>query len=391
MTEIFEWLAWGTGVVLSLAALPGSVLMFSLTLAALISRPRRAVSHAKSFRLCALVPAHDEELLIARCVKSLLASGGPEFKVYVVADNCGDSTASGAAEAGACVLVRTDPLRRGKGHALNYGFTRILAAGADGVLVIDADSVVSSNLVGAARDGLAAGADAVQCRYRVIGRRSNLRSRLMDLAFLGFNVLRPLGRDRLGLSAGVLGNGFAVSRSTLESTPYTADSIVEDLEYHIHLVRTGHRVRFVNEATVYGEIPGDGVTASSQRARWEGGRLRMLVQWVPRLARDVSRGQARCLEPLVELLALPLAYHTLLLTILIVIAPHFIWWLTVVQVGILMLYVVTAACKGEDFPTNLGTLAIVPFYVLWKLTLLLRIVRSSRPDTNWTRTGRQSS
>jgi cellulose synthase/poly-beta-1,6-N-acetylglucosamine synthase-like glycosyltransferase len=390
MMEALFIVALGAGVGLSLATLPATLLLFSLTIAALMPTRKRVRSQAEGLRLCALVPAHNEELLIARCIRSLMRSGGEGFRVYVVADNCSDATAAVASASGARVLVRTDALHWGKGHALNYGFETALAEGAEAVLVVDADSIVSANLAETVREYLAAGADAVQCRYRVLSRQINVRSRLMDLAFLGFNVLRPLGRDRLGLSAGILGNGFALTAGLLRSIPYRADSIVEDLEYHLQLVQAGFRVRFANEATVYGEMPTSGGAVASQRSRWEGGRLRMAREWVPRLAASVWNGRSNCLEILVELMALPLAYQAFLLMLVLFVAPGLFKWWALAQIGVIVVHVVASASLGEDFPRNLWTLAAAPFYVAWKLALIPGIVRASRPGTHWIRTGRQN-
>jgi cellulose synthase/poly-beta-1,6-N-acetylglucosamine synthase-like glycosyltransferase len=324
-------------------------------------------------------------------VRSLLASdGAEESAVYVVADNCTDNTALVAAGSGAHVLVRTDPVDKGKGYALQLGFRYAVENGADGVLVVDADSVVSKNLVPIVRRYLEAGEEAVQCRYRVMSPDRSIRNRLMDLALLGFNVLRPLGRDRLGLSAGILGNGFALSARALRTVPYRAESIVEDLEYHIHLLRAGCRVRFANDATVYGEMPGGGEAAANQRSRWEGGRLRMLLEWAPRLTSDVASGRMNSLEALLELLTLPLAFQASLLTLLILVAPMFLKQLALGQMTVIGLYVIASASLGEGFPGNMASLAAAPFYVMWKLALLPRIVRDSRPATHWVRTDRRN-
>src|SRR5436309_13888137 len=69
---------------------------------------RRPVRTAE--RVDVLVPAHDEEASIARCVESLRAQTFPSerYEVVVVADNCTDDTAARAAEAGAQVLVRDE-------------------------------------------------------------------------------------------------------------------------------------------------------------------------------------------------------------------------------------------------------------------------------------------
>src|SRR6202023_2335612 len=103
--------------------------------------------------LAVLIPAHNESKSIARCVKGVAACAVPpgvEILIVVVADNCSDATAQIARAAGARVIERVDPARRGKGFALRYAFNQLLREGADGtladgILVIDADSLVQPN------------------------------------------------------------------------------------------------------------------------------------------------------------------------------------------------------------------------------------------------------
>ena len=185
----------------------------------------------------------------------------------------------------------------------------------DAFVVVDADSEVSSNFLTAIAVRFEGGADAAQCRYIVRNSGDSIRTRLMNVALFGFNVLRPRGRDRLGLSAGIYGNGFALSAATLRAVPYTAASVVEDLEYHLALIRARRRVQFIDTAAVYGDMPVAGTGVKTQRARWEGGRLRMMVEKVPGLARDVLRGRFRSVEPALDLLLLPLAFHVVLLAV----------------------------------------------------------------------------
>src|ERR1019366_3570368 len=95
-------------------------------------RPRPGVW--RTIRLAVVVPAHDEEGLIARTVMSLKAAdAGTE--VYVVAHNCSDGTAKAAAAAGARVVELNNCRLRGKSAALREGFAAALAAGANAVLV----------------------------------------------------------------------------------------------------------------------------------------------------------------------------------------------------------------------------------------------------------------
>ena len=137
-----------------------------LTMLALLSRrqsPPASLPPCVKFDF--IVPAHNEETQIAATVESLLGVDYPLalFRVLVVADNCADRTAAAAVGAGATVLVRTDAERRGKGYALDHAFNRSLTDQfADAMVVVDADTVVSRNLLTAFAARFEHGALAVQ-------------------------------------------------------------------------------------------------------------------------------------------------------------------------------------------------------------------------------------
>ncbi len=122
----------------------------------------------------------------------------------------------------------------------------------------------------------------------------------MNVAFMAFNVLRARGRERMGLSVGIFGNGFGLTKSTLEAVPYDSHSLVEDLDYHLQLVQAGRKIVFAEGTHVRGEMPAGGRGASTQRARWEGGRLRTAIQNLPGLLAGVVAGKLRLLEPSLE-------------------------------------------------------------------------------------------
>ena len=372
------------GVLALLTTLPLVLELLVLSLAALFP-PRRLPTSRTPLRLAVIIPAHNEQQLIASCISSILASS-PSVQVQVVAHNCTDATAERARAAGANVLPFTDSVG-GKGNALHHGFTHALASGADAVLVIDADSTVSPNLIPAVTEALAGGSHALQCRYSVAN-ASTPRTRLLALAFLGINVLRPRGRSRLGLSCGIFGNGFALTAETLRRVPYLANSVVEDLEYHLHLIRAGVRVDFLDSATVLGEMPDNTSASSTQRARWEGGRILMRRQWTRPLLADVLCGHLRLLEPLLDLRALPLASNAMLL-LLVLLLPVF--WAHVYAVAGLLtfaLYVLAAASLGPQRVATLRALLAVPAYALWKLAMIPRTRLAARHNAAWVRTQR---
>jgi cellulose synthase/poly-beta-1,6-N-acetylglucosamine synthase-like glycosyltransferase len=378
------------GIVLVLATLPLLLELSVLTLAAMLPavRERGQGAGSEAFPITVLVPAHNEEALIGRCIRSVLASSHPGTEVLVVAHNCTDATAAEAETAGARVLVLNDAGQEGKGGALRFGFAAALDRGTAAVLVIDADSVVSPGLIDAIRQKFNAGAQALQCRYEVNNPAENQRTRLMTLAFEAFNVIRPRGRNRLGLSAGILGNGFALRREVLTRIPYGAYSVVEDLEYHLALVRAGMRVEFVDTAVVRGEMPLSEQGSRTQRARWEGGRQHMRKRWAPILMGDLLRGRVRSIEPLLDLLALPIATGALLL---LVAGCLPFAWIRLYALGgflVLVLHVTVAATCGSGFWGMVGVLATTPGYIFWKLWNLPHTWRTARADSAWVRTER---
>jgi cellulose synthase/poly-beta-1,6-N-acetylglucosamine synthase-like glycosyltransferase len=376
-------------VVLIAASLPLVLELLIVTSALFL--PRRKTRGAKSQqvgRLSVIIPAHNEELLIARCVTSLRASANDAARILVVAHNCTDGTACEAAAAGAEVLVFTDPSAKGKGQALRFGLKQAIEDGADAVLIVDADSTVSANLIPSVQQALSEGSDVVQCRYEMKSVTDKTNSALASLAFRGFTFIRPMGRDRLGLSAGILGNGFAISASTLAQVPYEAFSVVEDLEYHLHLLAAGKSVRFLEYAVVSAELPISRHGETSQRSRWEGGRIRVARMWVLPLLKQILRGRLCMLEPLFDLAGLPLAFGVSALIAACLLPIDAVRIYAAAALSVVFVHVLMAAWAGPHFFKTLRLLVMAPLYILWKFRLVPKLLRSSQAEAAWIRTSR---
>jgi 1,2-diacylglycerol 3-beta-glucosyltransferase len=219
---------------LACAAVPVAFASSYLLLLTLRSRRTEPPTcSAPRTRFQVIVPAHDEARGISQTVASLAAVDYPRdlFEIVVVADNCSDETAARARAAGARVLERFDEKLRGKGYALAHAFEASLAGGGtDAVVVVDADTVVSPNLLRAFDVRLQAGAKAVQADYAVRNPEEGWRTRLMAIAFGMFHVVRSAGRENLRLSCGLRGNGMCFATTVLREVPHDAFSVVEDLE-----------------------------------------------------------------------------------------------------------------------------------------------------------------
>jgi 1,2-diacylglycerol 3-beta-glucosyltransferase len=352
-----------------------------LGLLALLSRrstPPRPGGAGRRFDL--VVPAHDEAAGIGATVASLLALDWPaaQRRVLVVADNCTDDTAERAGAAGATVLVRRDAERRGKGYALAHAFDWSLADGfAEAVVVVDADTLASPNLLRAFAAQLADGAMALQARYAVRNPEASWRTRLMALAFALVHDVRSLGRERLGLSAGLRGNGMCFTAGLLRYQPHQAFSVVEDLEYGIRIGLAGHRVRYVGDASVAGEMPSGGPAGALQRRRWEGGRAALArrfagsLLWRGLLRRDrivLDLAFDLLVPPLSRLVGLALVGSALGLVVAwlggAVPAGAWAWW---ASLAALALYVARGLTVSGQGLRGVAALAWAPVFMIWKL------------------------
>jgi cellulose synthase/poly-beta-1,6-N-acetylglucosamine synthase-like glycosyltransferase len=381
-----------------IAAVPVSLADGYLLSLTLLSGELRAPAYGiPSVRFAIVVPAHDEQEGIASTVENLLAIEYAKdlFSVVVVADNCSDETAARAERAGARVFVRQDDELRGKGYALAHAFERLVPE-VDAIVVVDADTVVSPNLLSAFAARIEAGAKAVQADYAVRNPNAAWRTRLMAIAFGSFHVLRSLARERLELSAGLRGNGMCFTTRLLEEVPHDAYSIVEDVEYGIKVGEAGHRVHYAAEAHVYGEMVTSAGASSSQRRRWEGGRAALAGSrgW-PLIAQAIARRSLVLLDLACDVLVPPLStlvmWNVAGLTYAVVVRYVFgqpvssvVWIANLGAIGVNVQRGWSLSGTGARGLVDLG---LAPFYVGWKMWL--RVRQSDQPST-WVRTAREA-
>jgi len=382
----------------SVAALP---CLYLATLALLSARPSSTLPAPPALRFDVVVPAYNEAAGIVRTVENLLAQAWPKalFRVIVVADNCTDSTAALAQQAGALVWERHSQTQRGKGHALEFAFNKSLEEGfADAVVVVDADSLLSTHALEGFASRLAQGAMAIQAHYGVLAAQRTWRTRLMRIALAAFHAVRSLGRQRLGLSCGLRGNGMCLAAPLLRQVPHRAYSVVEDVEYGLMLGRAGHRVVYAPEVEVLGEMPGEEKASRLQRQRWEGGRLLLRKRFgLPLLWQGLRERKLWLVDLAVDLLVPPLSWLVLstslglsLSMLLGFASGHALAspWVFGVGLGGLLLHVLRGWQLSGAGLQGLVDLAMAPGFVLWKLGLALR--GKTRPPEAWVRTQREA-
>ncbi len=385
-------------ILLLILALPAVLACSYLALLTLLSGALPAPPRSsRILRFDVIVPAHDEEEVIARTVASLRRIDWPSelVRLWVVADNCEDSTAVRARAAGARVLERHDKSRRGKGHALDFAFANSQALGwADAVVVVDADAEVSANLLEAFASRIEHGAQAVQACYGILNPLASWRTRLITIAKASFHIVRSRARERMHLSCGIRGNGWCLTSLVLQQVPFQAYSLTEDLEYGITLGLSGYRVHYADEAHADAEMAEVGKIAGTQRQRWEDGRFQLIrTKTLPLLLAALLRRSTVCLDLALDLMVLPLSYVMLNVATLFIVAAAAAlgklasqsWlWLAAACATSLILYVLRGWQLSGLGRQGLVALARAPLFVIWKLWVMLR----RRESREWVSTKR---
>jgi cellulose synthase/poly-beta-1,6-N-acetylglucosamine synthase-like glycosyltransferase len=389
----------GDGILVGLAALalvPVAVLAVE-TLAAFLPLRRRTFENCRRPNCAVLVPAHNEEIGIAATVAALRLQLLGADRLVVIADNCTDGTVAAAREAGAEVVERNDPERRGKGYALDFGLRHIEASPPDIVVCIDADTRALPGsiefLIRTAQHTNQPTQGAFTDSPKMRGPREQWSAFALTLK----NLVRPRGLDRLGLPCLLTGSGMAFPWSVIRKVGLANGSIVEDMHFGVDLALAGHPPVFCGEARFESDDAPTAAAMIVRRTRWEHGHVSTLLGKAPRLLLAGLIGLRPRLAALaLELSVPPLSLLLLLLTALLAISLG--WFVAggsplpalMLSAGLLAgaASVVAAWWKFGRALLAPTTLFLLPVYVLWKVPIYLRL--ATAPERKWVRTQRSA-
>ncbi len=391
---------------LVLPALLPAVALLSLTLAARGCREDRSVAPdvgpgvgapRAAPRVAVLVPAHDESLHMLPTLRSVQAQLGQHDRLLVVADNCSDDTAALARAAGAEVVERCDPQRRGKGYALAFGVQTLRADPPEVLLVVDADCTLSDGAVATIARACHASARPVQMLNLMSAPPgAGLKLRVLEFAMVMKNQVRPLGTQRLGGVCHLMGTGMALPWPLMAQAHLATGHVAEDMQLGVALTKAGHGPTFLPQARISSSFVDDVAVARRQKARWEHGHLETLRQELPCLAGDAIRLRSRALSTLaLDLCIPPLAlYCSVLVGLLALTGVAAAAWpaarpaAALVMAGAIV-FVLAIAIGWWQFGRHLlraRELLHLPLYMLWKLPVYLGYAMGAR--SSWVRTQR---
>ncbi len=242
---------------------------------------------ARTAKILALVPAHNEEADIARTVEALLAQTRQVDRIVIILDNCTDNTEAIARRYRGVTVQKTVANVDKKVGALTQGWQR-WAAGYDFVLGVDGDTVLAKDALEQLEAEMlrVPSAAGVMCRYTFdinLGTtflaRQLIRAQRMDFASWLTDIM---ARNR---STYVLGGQATLFRIKHlqdvidvheRNSPWDPDAQVEDMELTWRLHEAGRKTLVSATARAYA---GPMVTLKGlmgQRRKWDEGMAALL-------------------------------------------------------------------------------------------------------------------
>lgn len=271
-------------------------------------------SHQIHPSIAVLMPAHDESLVIAETIHSIMPQLLDGDQLLVVADNCEDETAAIAKFLGANVIERSHETKRSKGFALDFGLQHLKKNPPNIVVIIDADCIVSPGSIGKLALACQEYQRPIQALYLMKTQASpSLKERVSQFAWVVKNKVRPLGLKALGMPCQLMGTGMAFLWSDIIQSNLASGHIVEDMKLGVDLTRAHKAPIFLPNALVMSVFPPTTVATNSQRTRWEHGHLSVILSEVPSLLTEAIKSRnGQMLALACDLLIPPLAVLSLL-------------------------------------------------------------------------------
>lgn len=243
-----------------------------------------------------LISARNEEAVIAQLINNIHDQNYPAelITVFVVADNCSDSTADVARAAGAVVYERFNKKQVGKGYALDFLFDRIgenyPKDAFDGYFVFDADNLLDENYTTEMNKTFSQGHRIITSYRNSKNYDDNWISAGYSLWFLRESKYLNHSRMLLGTSCAVSGTGFLVHRDIIEqNNGWKFFLLTEDIEFSVNSIINGERIAFCKSAILYDEQPTDFGQAWRQRLRWAKGFLQVFKKYGGGLVKGIIK------------------------------------------------------------------------------------------------------
>ena len=266
----------------------GDILMSSrliiIGICAIIDRFRKRKNFAGpdyNPRVAVLIPAYNEEKVIARTIRSVLMSNYKNINIIVIDDGSTDDTYKVATEtyareiAEGRVTVLTKP-NGGKAEALNFALQTMTE---EIYVGIDADGVIAHDAIGRLVCHFANPAIGAVAGNAKVGNRVNLWTRWQALEYITSQNFERRALDLFDVVMVVPGAiGAWRTAAVRAGGAYHPDTVAEDADLTMNLLEQGYEVIYEDSALAFTEAPINANGLARQRFRWSFGILQAVFK-----------------------------------------------------------------------------------------------------------------
>ena len=326
-----------------------------------------------------IIPAFNEVVTVTQTIQTILASEYPNFEIILVDDGSTDGTFErvDAAYHDQPHVKRYQKVNEGKASALNFGIEHALG---EILVCIDADTQLDSQAIAQlVKEMQVSNAAAVAGNVKV-GNEKNLLTLWQSVEYITSQNFDRRAFSLLNCITVIPGAIGAFRRDALKSVRgFLTDTLAEDCDVTIRLLKKGYRVCYASNAIAYTEAPESWSMFFKQRFRWSYGILQNI--WKHRdVFFDIKAGTLGWIalpQALIFQFLMPMISPLADLVLIVSIVGGF-WRETIGYYLLFVLIDISAAMvafsyEGESY---IKTLAIVPQRFIYRQVMYLVLIKA---------------
>lgn len=241
-------------------------------IAGLFYKQKPVITKSKLRKFAVLIPGYKEDSVIVNVAKEATKQKYPKelFEIIVIADSFKKETLDALKKLPIRVVEVSFEVSK-KSKALN-NCMEIIGDNYDVAFILDADNIMEPDVLMKINSSFERGFHAVQ------GHRTakNLNSHYAVLDAISEEINNHIfrkGHRVVGISSALIGSGMGLDYKLFKETMATVDSVGEDKEVELKIIRQGYTIDYVDDAIIYDEKTQRSDAFVNQRRRWIAAQL----------------------------------------------------------------------------------------------------------------------
>lgn len=253
-----------------------STLLF-IPLALYSKRRELSIPELTSFpKITVIVPAYNEEKVIERTIQALMDTKYQDKEIIVVDDGSKDKTFEimSKYKKQAKILQKTNG---GKASAINFG---LAYSTGEIIVIVDADTIIGHDSLIHLAKGFSIDKNVAAVAGNIkVRNRKNWLTWCQAIEYVGGIQIARRALDVFGAISVVPGALGAFRKSVLDEIgSYHKDTVVEDFDVTLKILKTKLVIAGSTNSTAYTEAPESLKSLYKQRKRWYGGNLQVFAR-----------------------------------------------------------------------------------------------------------------